>query len=92
MWRKFGNRLRGYVIRFRLLPIWLLKSVVVIGLVMGGCFVSAWGASLSAQEVSTHVVQPGETLSAIARRYDVSVNALARQNGITLYRTLAFLG
>jgi peptidoglycan-N-acetylglucosamine deacetylase len=71
------------VIRFRLLPIWLLKSIGVIGLVMGGCFVSAWGALLSAQEVSTHVVQPGETLSAIARRYDVSVNALARQNGIT---------
>jgi LysM repeat protein len=68
--------------RFRRLPAWLLKSVVVTGLVMGGCFVSGWSALLSAQEVSTHVVQPGETLSSIARRYGVSVDTLARQNGI----------
>jgi N-acetylmuramoyl-L-alanine amidase len=67
---------------FRRLPVWLLKFVVVTGLVMGGGFVSGWGALLSAQAVSTHVVRPGETLSSIARQYGVSVETLTRQNGI----------
>lgn len=30
-----------------------------------------------------HVVQPGDTITAIARRYGVSVSALMRQNGVT---------
>lgn len=32
---------------------------------------------------TTHVVRPGETLGAIAARFDISVEALARGNGIT---------
>lgn len=37
----------------------------------------------SAQGTTTHVVQPGETLGAIARQYGVTVEAIAFANGIT---------
>jgi LysM repeat protein len=66
----------------RYLLIWLFKFVLVTSLVMGGIVNYGRESSLTAQEVSTHLVQPGETLSSIARQYAVSVNALARHNGI----------
>jgi peptidoglycan-N-acetylglucosamine deacetylase len=65
------------------LPIWLFKLVIVTSLAMGGIVIYGGEFRLAAQEVSTHIVQPGETLSSIAGRYAVSVNALARHNGIT---------
>lgn len=41
------------------------------------------GASSPHQPVTYHVVQHGDTLSAIARRYNVSVEAIRRANGLT---------
>jgi len=46
-----------------------------------GTFVAAQRAS-GAQMVSEHVIAPGDTLSAIARRYNISVNQLAAHNGM----------
>lgn len=46
-----------------------------------GTFIAAQRAS-GAQMVSEHVIAPGDTLSAIARRYNVSVNQLAAHNGM----------
>lgn len=46
-----------------------------------GTFIAGQRAS-GAQMVSEHVIAPGDTLSAIARRYNVSVNQLAAHNGM----------
>lgn len=46
-----------------------------------GTFIAAQRAS-GAQMVSEHVIAPGDTLSAIARRYNVSVNQLVAHNGM----------
>jgi len=44
--------------------------------------------SIAASEPRTHVVQDGDNLWAISRRYDVTVDALARANDLTADSTL----
>jgi LysM repeat protein len=61
---------------------WLLKYLLVTVVVVGFLIISGWNSSLSAQGESIHIVRPGENLTVIARRYGVSVNELARHNGI----------
>ena len=46
-------------------------------------------ASPAAPAQPTHVVRPGESLTAIAQRYGTSVDALARANGLDASRVLA---
>jgi LysM repeat protein len=65
-----------------LLQVWLVKFVAAVVLVGVSFFIFNAGNSVSAQERTVHVVQPGESLSSIARRYSVTVSALARHNGI----------
>jgi LysM repeat protein len=61
---------------------WLLKCLLVTVVVAGFLIISGWNSSVSAQGESIHIVRPGENLTVIARRYGVSVNDLARHNGI----------
>jgi len=54
---------------------WVLPAIVVVNLLALAMPAAAQGTS--------YVVQPGDTLYAIARRYGISVNALAAANGLT---------
>ena len=65
---------------FRSFRIGLLAVLVVVFLLAAA---PAWAAP--DQQGGVHVVQRGETLSAIAQRYGVSMAALAQANGITNY-------
>ena len=56
-------------------------AVLLVVAILMGLFAVALPAS--AQSTQTHVVQPGETLSAIAVRYGVTLNALMQYNNIT---------
>jgi LysM repeat protein len=60
----------------------LIKSILITVIAVALLFVWDWNSSVSAQGGTIHVVQPGENLSTIARRYGVSQDALARHNGI----------
>jgi LysM repeat protein len=64
------------------LATWLIKSILITVTVVAILFVWGWNSSVSAQEGTIHIVQSSETLSTIARRYGVSLDALARHNGI----------
>jgi len=64
------------------LTAWLIKSILITVIVVAILFVWGWNSSVSAQGGTIHIVQPGENLSMIARRYGVSQDALARHNGI----------
>ena len=52
-------------------------------LTTGQTLVVPGGASAGSSEPITHVVQPGEMLSAIASRYGVSMWAIAEANDLT---------
>ena len=54
---------------------WVLPLMVLVNLLALATPAAAQGTS--------YVVQPGDTLYAIARRYGISVNALAAANGLT---------
>lgn len=54
---------------------WVLSVMVLVNLLVLATPAAAQGTS--------YVVQPGDTLYAIARRYGISVNALAAANGLT---------
>ncbi|MBP8862833.1 MAG: LysM peptidoglycan-binding domain-containing protein [Anaerolineae bacterium] len=54
---------------------WVLPVMVLVNLLVLATPAAAQGTS--------YVVQPGDTLYAIARRYGISVNALAAANGLT---------
>jgi len=56
-------------------PRWLPVVVLVLCLVISG-------APVAAQSPTVHVVQRGETLSQIARRYGTTVSALVQANGL----------
>ncbi len=59
---------------------------VLTGVVVGPLLLTMWSAgagSAAAAFAATTTVRPGDTLSAIARRYDTTVTALAAANGIT---------
>jgi LysM repeat protein len=75
----------GFLYRPKLmqLGVWLVKSVLIIVLAVGMLIIYDWHSSVSAQGVIIHIVQPGENLSSIARRYGVGVGELASYNGIT---------
>lgn len=60
---------------------WILRIGLTLFLVIGFWMAFAPDTSVYAQD-SYHVVQPGENLSSIARRYGVSVSALQSYNGI----------
>ena len=64
------------------LSAWLIRSILITVTVVAILFVWGWNSSVSAQGGTIHIVQSGETLSSIARRYGVSLDALARHNGI----------
>jgi LysM repeat protein len=64
------------------LRVWLLKCMLIIVIAVGMLFVYDWRNSVYAQGETIHIVQPGENLSMIARRYGVSVRELASYNGI----------
>jgi LysM repeat protein len=64
------------------LPAWLVRSILIAVIAGAMLFVFGWSSSVSAQGGTTHIVQSGENLSTIARRYGVSLDALARHNGI----------
>jgi LysM repeat protein len=51
--------------------------VLVLSVMLGSATLT------SAQNTTTHIVQPGETLNSIARQYGVTVQAIAFANGIT---------
>lgn len=59
----------------------LLRLLITIGLL---ALLLALGApgQLSAQSAAVHVVQPGETLSAIARQYGTTTDAIRALNGV----------
>lgn len=61
---------------------WIIRLSVAMLLV--GCLSIATDqhSSVHAQETIFHTVRSGETMSSIARRYGVSVNALASSNGV----------
>ena len=59
----------------------LLSRPKGLGPATVGTVAAVWLAGGSAH-AGTHVVRPGETLSAIAARYDTTVSALARANGL----------
>lgn len=65
---------------------WLKVTVIVVLLV--GWLILAWPAGAAAPAAAhhqggiVHVVRAGETLSEIAKRYGVSLSALAQANGI----------
>lgn len=54
---------------------------VVVGLALVGAL--AAGAALAQAAPGEHVVEPGDTLSSLARRFDTSVAELRRRNGLT---------
>ena len=66
-------------------------NLIIVGQVLtipgqaGGAAAPAPSAPSSSGdgEATTHVVRPGESLAAIAKRYGLPVQALARANGIT---------
>lgn len=58
--------------------IYLIRLVLVCSLIAG---LFAWMPAAHAEE-GVHIVQRGESLGVIARNYNVSVSALARNNGI----------
>jgi len=64
------------------LPAWLIRSILIAVIAGAMLFVFGWRSSVSAQGGTIHIVQSGESLSTIARRYGVSLDALARHNGI----------
>ncbi len=63
-----------------------LRNLIIIGLVVLSTALGSWiGAQRAAAQETTqtiYVVQPGDTLTSIARRYDLSVNDLANANGL----------
>lgn len=63
------------------------RRIVVLAVLVSVLLASALPVFLSevayAQDSQRHVVQPGETLFRIALKYGLSVDALARANGIT---------
>lgn len=66
-------------------PVRRLGSVLV-GAIVGPLVLTLWlagGESADAAFAATTTVRPGDTLSAIATRYDTTVTALAAANGIT---------
>src|SRR5436853_4086112 len=60
---------------------WVIGSLVLP--VAGVILISQGVASLAPGNSTTHVVQSGETLTAIALRYGVSVDELIQANGIS---------
>jgi LysM repeat protein len=59
---------------------------VLTGVVVGPLLLTLWSAgpgNADAAFAATTTIRPGDTLSAIARRYDTTVAALAAANGIT---------
>jgi LysM repeat protein len=72
----------SYKPAFMGLSAWLIKSILITLIAVALLFVWDWNSSVSAQGGTIHIVQPGENLSMIARRYGVSQDALARHNGI----------
>jgi len=67
-----------------------LRRIVVICLAVCALSLSfvRTGAASDAAQSSTYVVRRGDTLSAIALRYDTSVAAIMRANGIRSARTI----
>jgi membrane-bound lytic murein transglycosylase D len=65
------------------LQVWLIRSILIIIIAGGMHFVFDGHLSVSAQAGSVHVVQPGENLTVIAKRYGVNMYDLARYNDIT---------
>ena len=55
---------------------------IIVLLSLGGPALAAGSGSVSAARPAIYRVQPGDTLSGIAARYGLSVQALARLNGI----------
>jgi LysM repeat protein len=59
---------------------------ILTGVVVGPLLLTLWSAGAGSADAAfavTTIVRPGDTLSAIARRYDTTVTALAAANGIT---------
>lgn len=54
-----------------------VRHVVAVGAAL-----VVWGSTLGASAQRRHVVRPGDTLTRIARRYHVSVDALTRANRV----------
>jgi LysM repeat protein len=67
---------------FTYLGAWSIKFLLMTVVVVALLIISDWSSFVSAQADSIHIVRPGENLNVIARRYGVSVNELARHNGI----------
>lgn len=62
---------------------WLLQGCLVVAMTALLVLIPGNTVTALAGEDTIHVVQPGETLSAIAARYGVSVYTLTRYNGIS---------
>ena len=59
---------------------------MLVGVVVGPLALTLWlagGSSAHTAFAATAIVQPGDTLTAIAQRYHTTVAALSAANGIT---------
>lgn len=70
--------------------VWLILVFATLALAFGLLFATpgAIAQEDDGQEVTTHMVVPGETLYGIAARYGVSIESIAEANGISNYDLL----